>query len=378
MTRGRPATALGTYGEINTTQLPTGMWQAETRMRLQSGKRKRVRARGKSRTAAIDALKIKCRDLTDTTDTGLLTSTSTFNALLDYWIEHHDMADRTRKIYRSCITLHIRPALGDVCLNELNTPMLQMFLDSLSQGTEKTARAALGGAVSLAVKWGIMPANPVRDTTPRKVETKEVRALTDDEILTYRTRLVEWCGSNKTGPKRGEGLVEIIDVCIGSGMRIGEVLALRWCDVDLEAGTVAVSGTMDDDAKTRKDSPKTVKSRRIIPVAPIALEALRRQWDKPARQFLGEPVFPSREGTYRTVTSVEDRLRKARNGEDDITPHDFRKTVATRIERDHGMLSASRYLGHSSTAVTEKAYLARPEILPDLTASFSVKRLRAV
>ncbi|MDN6478299.1 MAG: hypothetical protein L0K58_10380, partial [Corynebacterium variabile] len=67
-----------------------------------------------------------------------------------------------------------------------------------------------------------------------------------------------------------------------------------------------------------------------------------------------------------------------RNGEDDITPHDFRKTVATRIERDHGMLSASRYLGHSSTAVTEKAYLARPEILPDLTASFSVKRLRAV
>ncbi|WP_417288485.1 tyrosine-type recombinase/integrase [Corynebacterium variabile] len=378
MTRGRPATALGTYGEINTTQLPTGMWQAETRMRLQSGHRKRVRARGKSRTAAIDALKVKCRDLDATTDTGTLTSTSTLTALLTYWIDRHDVSESSKMTYRRCIDLHITPNLGDVRLNELTTAGLQGFLDRLPHGTAKTARAVIGCAVKEATRLNVMASSPVQNTRLPKVEKREPRALTDAEITAYRTRLVQWCGGNQMGPKRGAGMVEIIDVCIGSGCRIGEVLALRWCDVDLKAGTITIAGTIDKATGTRKDMPKTVKSRRTIPVAGIALDALQRQWDRPVRQFLGEPVFPTRTGTYMTVDNAEKRLRDARDGEDDITPHDFRKTVATKIERDHGMLAASRYLGHSSTAVTEQAYLARPEVMPDYTGSFAVKLLRAV
>lgn len=378
MGRGRPATPLGSYGEINVTQLDSGKWQAETRMRLKSGQRKRVRARGKSKTAAENALKAKCAGLKATTSTGTLTDTSTLTTLLDYWIDRHDVSESSKITYRRCIDLHIKPNLGDVQLNELSTVVLQQFLDDLTHGTAQTARAVLGNAVKAAVRLGVMSGNPVRDTELPKKGKKEPRALTDAEILTYRTRLVKWCGSNQRGPKRGEGLAEIIDVCIGSGCRIGEVLSLRWCDVDMDAGTISVTGTIDKATGSRKDMPKTVKSRRIIPVADIAVDALRRQWEKPYRQFLGEPVFPTRTGTYRTVDNVEKRLRDARDGEDDITPHDFRKTVATKIEREHGMLAASRYLGHSSTAVTEQAYLARPEVLPDLTASFAVKLLRAV
>lgn len=378
MAKGRPVTPLGTWGEINVSEISPGTWQAEARIRLESGKRKRVRARGASKSAATRAIKAKLSNMGTTTDSDLLTSTSTLTALLDQWIDRHDVSGRTKTIYKQCIRLHIKPALGDVCLNEITTPRLQLFLDGLSDATAHTARAVLGSAVSLAVRWGIMSHNAVRDTALRKKQRQEVRALTDAEISAYRTRLVKWCGGNSMGPARGEGLVEIIDVCIGSGCRIGEVLALRWEDVDLDGGFVTVTGTIDDDAGDRKDLPKTEGSRRTVKVTPDAVAALRRQWDKPYRPFLGMPVFPTRSGGYRTVSNTETRLRKARDNQDDITPHDFRKTVATRIEQQFGMLAASRHLGHSSTSVTEQAYLARPEVLPDYTAALVVKPLRAV
>ncbi|AZA08511.1 hypothetical protein CPPEL_01825 [Corynebacterium pseudopelargi] len=54
-----------------------------------------------------------------------------------------------------------------------------------------------------------------------------------------------------------------------------------------------------------------------------------------------------------------------------IHPHSFRKTVATRIEQRYGTLAASRHLGHSSTAVTENAYLARPKVQADYTNAFA-------
>lgn len=213
-----------------------------------------------------------------------------------------------------------------------------------------------------------MTINPVRDTALPRAKKSEVRTLTNDEMETYRARLVEWCGGNRRGPRRGEGLVEIMDVVRGSGMRIGEVLALRWQDVDLEEGTATVAGTTDEKGG-RSDFPKTEKSRRTIPLASSAIEALRRQRMKPYFEVLGEPVFPTRGGGYRTVNNTETRLRAAR-GDLDIRPHDFRKTVATRIEKKYGLLAASRYLGHASTAVTEQAYLGRPAVVENYTDAF--------
>lgn len=175
-------------------------------------------------------------------------------------------------------------------------------------------------------------------------------------------------GGMRTVPSGGEGLVEIMDVVRGSGARFGEVLGLRWSDVDFKERTISITGTTDERGG-RKDKPKTDSSRRVIPVAKIALDALERQFAKPYREQLGEPVFPTRAGTYRTVSNTETRLRQAR-GDLKIVPHDFRKTVSTRIEEKYGVMAASRYLGHSSTTVTEQAYLAAPAVIPDYTAAF--------
>lgn len=369
MARGRPATPLGTHGDVSEpVQLPSGRWQVSTYLRLHSGKTVKVKASGKSETAATRALEQRCAERLAGEDAITLTTTSTLSALLAEWLPRHDVTDRSRTIYEKAIDKHINPKIGKLRLNELTTPALQAFLEGLTVGTARTSRAVLGSAVSFANRWGLMTNNPVRETKLPKRQRQEVNALTDAEMDAYRKAVEEWCETGTRGPKRGEGLLEIIDVLRGSGLRIGEALALRWQDVDLKAGTVTVRGTTDEKGG-RKDLPKTSSSRRTIPVAAVALDALKRQAGKEHSTYGLEPVFPTRNGTYRTGVNVQSRLRDAR-GPLTIQPHDFRKTVATRIEAEFGMLAASRYLGHASTAVTEQAYLAAPAVVPDYTRAF--------
>lgn len=369
MARGRPATPLGTHGAISKPEkIGEKKYQTSTYLRLYSGKTVRVRATGTSPSAAKRALEQRCAQRLQGDEAKDLSFTSPLSKLLDEWIRQHDVDPSSLNTYQKCIDLHINPKIGALRLNELATPQLQGFLESLTPGTAKTARAVLGSAIGLAVRWGVMTRNPVRDTKLKKKKQTEVKALTPEEMAAYRNAVKAWCGSNENGTKRGESLLEIVDVFRGSGMRLGEVLGLRWQDVDLEAGTIAVTGQVDRSGG-RKDWPKTSSSRRIIPVKQCAIDALRRQWNKDYRPVMGEIVFPTRNGTYRTVSNVNGNLREAR-GDLKIVPHDFRKTVATMIQRDYDDLAASRYLGHSSTKVTEQSYLARPKQLPDYTDSF--------
>ncbi|TXS65807.1 hypothetical protein CHU71_02535 [Corynebacterium sp. LK14] len=370
MARGRPATPLGTHGEVHVTPLSesNNKFRASTYLRLLNGKTVRVRATGASEAKAKRALEERCAQRLQGEDNEELGTTSRLSRLIELWIAQHDVSESSRNTYQKCIDLHINQQIGDIRLNELSTQKLQAFLESLSPGTAKTARAALGSAAGLAVRWGVMNRNPVRDTKLKATKRKDPNALTDKEMDDYRNAVEKWCGSNEMGTKRGESLLEIVDVLRGSGMRIGEVLGLVWSDIDLDKGTVAITGQVDNKGG-RKNWPKTESSRRIITVNQGAVNALRRQWEKEYRPYMGDTVFPTRNGTFRTVANVEGDLRKAR-GEMKIVPHDFRKTVATRIEEKYGMLAASRYLGHSSTKVTEQSYLARPDVLPNYTDAF--------
>lgn len=371
MARGRPATTPGTHGEIMYRTTKSGRVTARALLRLYSGQTVDIAATGTSKTAAKRALEARCVERLGTTNEGTLTNTSTLKQLLDAWHEQHDASPRTLTTYRRCMDSTITPAIGALRLNEIATHRLQLFLDGLTESTARTARAVLGGAFSLAVRWGLLDRNPVRETKLKKRVKKEVHALTDQQITTYRSAVKAWCDGEDGQRERGFGLLEIVDVLIGSGMRIGEVLALRWEDVDLDNAVVTIRGTTDEE-NGRKDFPKTASSRRSIRVAPIAVRALQRQRERLASGVFGEIVFPSIRGTYRTVNNVERQLREAR-GKLTITPHDFRKTVSTRIEAEHGLLAASRHLGHSSSTVTEQAYLAAPTVVDDYTHAFEVK-----
>lgn len=376
---GRPPTAPGTHGHIRKYRDRRGRFIARTLLRLYSGQTVQVEVTRNTESEALAALEGRCQKrLQSAKGTKDLTGESKLGELLDRWIAQHDVKQRSREIYQAAIDKHIKPGLGQIRLNEITTGALQTFLETLTPGTAQTSKAALSNALRLAVRWDVIPRNPMADVKLRKRPTEPVKALTDAEIQEYRDTIVEWINGAKKGYSRGAGLLEIVDVLIGSGARIGEVLALRWQDVDFEQGTISITGTVTAKGE-RQSTPKTKSSRRTIHVTQGAMDAIKRMWDTELEDMEAtgateplEMVFPSSRGTYRTVTNVSNQLKRAR-GDSEITAHLFRKTVATRIGDSIGDLAASRHLGHKNTAVTEQSYLARPKVQKDYTETFEAK-----
>jgi integrase len=167
-------------------------------------------------------------------------------------------------------------------------------------------------------------------------------------------------------------MADIIDLMLATGARIGEILALRWVDIDLDAErpTVTINGTIKTEpgrGTYRKASPKSDASVRTVALPGFAVAMLQRR-----RSATGEnpsaAVFPTRNGTWQQVNNVERRWRQIRHGTglDWVTPHTFRKTVATLISERVGAEAASQQLGHSYPAITREFYIAKPAIAADV------------
>ncbi|WP_345118037.1 site-specific integrase [Ornithinibacter aureus] len=168
-------------------------------------------------------------------------------------------------------------------------------------------------------------------------------------------------------------MADIIDLMLATGCRIGEILALRWSDLDLDGDlpVLTVSGTIKTETGKgtyRKPTPKTDASRRTVVLPRFAAELLRVR-----REFAttneNDAVFATRNGTWHQVVNVERRWRQIRKdtGYEWVTPHTFRKTVATLISEAATSELASRQLGHSSSQVTRDHYIARPPVSADLS-----------
>lgn len=217
--------------------------------------------------------------------------------------------------------------------------------------------------LSLAARRDAIPLNPMRDTSKRATDAEEVRALTLEEVAQLRDNIATWSGSNRMGPPRGDDLPELIEVLIGTGVRIGEALALRWEDIDLDSDvpTLLVSGTATTvrNKLIRQNHTKTAAGRRRLALPDYVVDALRRQQarDLPAEDGL---VFPSARGGIRSPDNVRRQLRQARgDGLDWVTPHALRKTTATVIAEVNGPDAAADQLGHSDGRTTARFYVDR-------------------
>jgi integrase len=196
--------------------------------------------------------------------------------------------------------------------------------------------------------------------------------LSVEDVRELRQRVRAWQDEQRIGPKRAHDLGEIFDVMLGTGTRIGEVLALRWQDVsgldDDGPVVVTIAGTVvtaTGRGCTRQDHPKTKAGRRAVTVPDFTTAALLRQREReiPSAEGL---VFPTRLGTARWPANVRTAWRQVR-GDDYawVRPHSFRKTVGTMVERELGVGAASAQLGHSGVAVTERHYIERAAMAPD-------------
>ncbi|MGJ4070745.1 site-specific integrase [Corynebacterium macclintockiae] len=379
MSRGQPPTPPGTHGKISYRTAPSGNTVAYTRLRLYTGKIAQVTATGKSKSAATRALERRCTEKLGTPYAETITPATKLTTLIDLWLNQHDVTTHSKTIYTGVIRAHITPGIGELRLSELSPVVLQAFISQLTPGTAKTTATVLSSALKYAVRVGGLATSPWQAIRLPKTDRKPVTNITQHQQDEYIAAIKRWCtgldphqGDDETpaGHKRGHGLPQIIRVIAGSGLRSSEALGLRIQDVDPANRRITVTGQADSSGQ-RTDRIKNHASqfaRRTITVTADAAAAIQEQLDSEPVQFWGEPLFPSRAGTYITVRNLNRWLRQATEGLDfgaEITPRAFRSTVSSRISATYGIDAAQRQLGHAKRTTTEAYYTAPPAVIDD-------------
>jgi len=371
----RPPLGIGTYGTITRTETSPGKWRARTRYRDHDGVTRLVERYGATGAAAERALKAALRDRARPAGGYEITGDTTITDLGTAWISSISrtgkVSPQTIEKYARTVRKHVVPALGGVRINEISVGKLELFLTTVeADGTARWCRVCLTGMFSMAARHDAIGQNPVRETSTRDRPATEIRALTLEEVALLRKNIATWSGSNTMGPPRGDDLAELVDVLLGTGLRIGEALALQWPDVDLDSKipTITVAATIVSVGGTyfRQETAKTKAGHRAVVLPTFVVDALRRQRDRdlPTENKL---VFPSTRGGPRSPNNVRRQLRQARGEELGwVTPHTLRKTTATFIDRAVGVDAAAAQLGHSGTRVTTAHYVQRAAIAPDL------------
>lgn len=375
----RPPLPLGTWGTITTEKIRDGSYRALTRFRDTDGNTRRVTATGPSKAAAERAL----RDVlgTRTAPAGeLLTAETRLVDLANLWITGLEAEGRieqsTINEYRRVLDNLVLPSVGGLKLREATTGRLDRVLLKLrdqSVNRQRKAKVVLGAMLDIAVRHDAIPTNPARATTRVHRPKQETRALRVEDMVEIRAAVRRWVNSDRPGPKASGDMPDIIDLMLATGCRIGEVLALRWSDLDLDADlpTLSVSGTVKTETGRgtyRKATPKTDASRRTVVLPRFAAELLRtrREFATPNEH---DAVFATRNGTWHQVVNIERRWRQIRKDTayEWVTPHTFRRTVATLISEATTSELASRQLGHSSSQVTRDHYIAKAPVSADLS-----------
>jgi integrase len=324
--------------------------------------------------AHFDHLRAASRDIS-----GDVTADMTIGQLADAWIDEIVIENRVKPQtvghYTDNLHYMILPAIGDLTLREATVGALDRYLKTLARTHPSGAQRCKGTLLqmfSLAVRHGALPANPVRDVGRLPKPRKIVQAMTFDEIERVRHALYLWRTTKAVGPKKSRACTDLFDLLLATGCRIGEACALRWQDIDLQAGTLTVAGTMVFLRTTgweRQDFPKTIAGQRTIHLPPFALAMLRRRRsEEPHRQ--ANPLFASRSGTFVQPDNMRRSLRCALQRQADlkwVSPHVFRKTVATVLSGQGLISEAAAQLGHVDESITKKFYVQKPSTAPDVS-----------
>jgi len=371
---GRAALPLGGHGEIMAEREETG-WTAWAQFRHPTtGKTGRRQVRGhRTKGAAVAALKERLEKLAGGAQSGW-----TVARLVREWLASVEptpgaagISPQTFEQYARH-SVHITRELGGLELAEVTTYDAEAFIAGLMDkrtgagtGRARLTRVALSQACAWGVRQGLMPANPVPGTSAVKVKKKEPKALTTDEVRQLRELVHDWRPSPGVGgPKPRSDFGEIIDLLLGTGLRIGEAMALRWGDISLSKARLVVAGTMIERGKLeRQPWGKSEGSYRSIPLRPWLVEMLRTRKIAAGMPDDEQPIFTTRTGAHLAPTAVRRTLRRVLDdsGLEWVTPHTFRKTTATLVEATSGLEAARAMLGHSSSEITEGFYIQRPD-----------------
>lgn len=257
---------------------------------------------------------------------------------------------RTYEKYEQFIRLHISPVLGETETGDLSAMVLQKFIAALtkkglSAGTVNAIVTVLKNSLRRAVLSGIAENEYSGRLQRPKIVEKKMNCFTVSEQKQIE-QFVFACRKLKLN-----GII----LCLYTGLRIGELLALEWTDINFEQGLLSVTKTCHDGKGGRvTDTPKTETSRRLIPV-PKKLMPVLRQWKRQAET----PYVVEERGKCLGVRSYQKtfELLLKHLGLPHRGFHALRHTFATRaIECGMDVKTLSEILGHKNPTVTLKRY----------------------
>lgn len=274
--------------------------------------------------------------------------------------------DRYRRTLPYMLGTKGHPAIATRSISDIRPGEITRWLEDFSRTDPAVARHAkvvLTRTLAEAMRYDIVDwsFNPAANAKLETTDKAPAKALTEAELRLAHAAAARW-----QTPSKSVDLVGIIDTLAGTGLRPGEVLALRWSDVDLlsSPARLTVTGTIVTRTKTnstdrcvqRQDIPKTDSGWRVV-VLPTFVEDLLLERFQNARS---EFVFPNRNGGPLGLDSVNRRWREARGDElAHVQLRSFRTTVATHLARTVGPEEAARQLGHGDPRTTLQFYIER-------------------
>src|SRR6266511_1052753 len=378
----RPELPVGTWGKIRREKVGNRRFRARARFRDFDGVTRYVEAWGESGAAAERALRIKLRDRSAPANDEI-TADMRITRLGELWlnevIAEERVTPQTISRYETSLRTAIRPALGNLRIREATVSRLDRFLKVVAAQYPAKARGAkvvLGQMLGMAVRHGALTTNPVRDIGRLRKRRRAVKALKVEDLQAVRAALRNWQTPppGKPGPRHTDDLADIVDLLLATGARIGEVLAVRWkedLDLSLPRPTLTFSGTLvyvKGRGTFRQPWTKTDAGYRTVILPHFAVDMLlRRQIAATANP--NDAIFPSRRGTWQSPNNVRRQWREARKdtGLEWVTPHPFRKTVATLIAREADAKAAAEQLGHSNETITDTYYIEKAKLAPDVS-----------
>lgn len=380
----RPRLTIGTFGEIGFQRTVSGRVAAHARYRDWDGITRVVQATAATEKLAERALKGKLaqRSLFQPTDT-FLTPDSSFEDLVAYWLadlelEEH-LAKSTKQLYERNMRTLVVPVFKGLTLREIGVARCDQFLKQLAKRSHNRAvqaRNVLRLAFGLAARHEVLPRNPMNHVSRLKRPARTPDALTPVEVNAIRAAIAHWeTGLSASGPKPDGQLGKIVELMLGTSGRIGEVLATRRCDCDITSAvpSIRIAGTivsLKGEPVHRQDHPKTSKSRRTVAIPSFTAEAVRSRLGQMVDPSPDALLFTSREGTPLTTANVRRQLRHVLSlaGITGVTPHMFRRTVATAINDESSVELAAELLGHTDPRITIQHYIRRNEMVNPETA----------
>lgn len=394
----RPRTEIGTFGTIQISEVRPGLFEARARFRLRNGRMARPRRRAKSGTAAERKLKKAMSEMADQVAGKKINRDTRFGRVIDVWLtEFQEKVDRGERATKSLYDYQdsadqLRKHMGELtCAEAENSGLCDETLKAIRRDAGKSnrskggsgyaaakrARTVLTGVCAVAVRHQAMRVNPAKGVEEiEKSATGPVRALEPDERTDFRTKLRTYC--EKKAVAKGVGvrgqawtdLPDIVDGCLATGSRPGELLATPGTNVAPGARTVLldhhlvrIEGKGMERVYGRKGGEPPVKPMYPTWAAPMFTRRKLAAGDG--------PLFPTWNGQWLDPSNVAKRLREACDeiGYGWVSARMFRHTVGTHIT-DTGLSNehASDQLGNTSEVV-ERHYRRKKVTNPAAAAA---------